>query len=99
MTLVSHGVALGCQAATVRKIAVPPARSTSAVPASRRRGLADGCLCAALERSYRELGAGLSLCQTSSLGAPVWRRLGYTPFTAYRRFFVPPARGAGAPLR
>ena len=97
MTLVTHGVALGCQAATVRRL---PARPRSAsVPLSRRRGLADGCLCAALELSYAELGARSSLCQTSSLGAPVWRRLGYEPFTSYRRFFVPPSRPQSPPAR
>jgi hypothetical protein len=88
MTLVTHGVALGCQAATVRRLPRPPARQQGA--ANRRRGLADACLCAALERSYARLGEEVSLCQTSSLGAPVWRRLGYDPFTSYRRFFAPP---------
>jgi len=87
MTLVTHGVALGCQAATVRRLPRPPARPQGGV--NRRRGLADACLCAALERSYAELGAKISLCQTSSLGAPVWRRLGYEPFTSYSRFFAP----------
>lgn len=87
MTLVTHGVALGCQAATVRRLPRPPARPQGGM--TRRRGLADACLCAALERSYAELGAKISLCQTSSLGAPVWRRLGYEPFTSYRRFFAP----------
>jgi len=94
MTLVTHGVALGCQAATVRKLPRPPARPQGAA-AARRRGLADACLCAALERSYAELGAEISLCQTSSLGAPVWRRLGYEPFTSYSRFFTPPAPADG----
>jgi hypothetical protein len=88
MTLVTHGVALGCQAATVRRLPRPPARPQGA--AGRRRGLADACLCAALERSYADLGAEFSLCQTSSLGAPVWLRLGYEPFTSYSRFFAPP---------
>ena len=94
MTLVTHGVALGCQAATVRRLPAPVPRSQ--VPASRRRGLADACLCAALERTYARFGTELSLCQTSSLGAPVWLRLGYQPFTRYRRYFVRPAVGLGA---
>lgn len=89
MTLLSHGVALGCQAATVRRLPAPLPRSDR--PARERRGLADTCLSAALRHSFEELGADLSLCQTSSLGAPVWRRLGYTPFTSYRRYFVAPA--------
>jgi hypothetical protein len=92
MTLVTHGVALGCQAATVRRLPRPPTRPQGGL--ARRRGLADACLCAALERSYAELGAEISLCQTSSLGAPVWRRLGYEPFTSYRRFFAPPRPGS-----
>jgi hypothetical protein len=90
---VTHGVALGCQAATVRRLPIVPRRASG--PASARRGLADACLCAALERGYLDLGARFSLCQTSSLGAPVWRRLGYEPFTSYRRYFVPP-RGRSA---
>jgi len=89
MTLVSHNVALGCQAATVRRLPVQPRRAPG--PMTARRGLADACLCAALERSYSDLGAHFSLCQTSSQGAPVWRRLGYEPFTSYRRYFVPPS--------
>jgi hypothetical protein len=40
------------------------------------------------------LGARLSLCQTSGLGAPVWLGLGYRPFTAYARHLVP-VRQAG----
>lgn len=94
MTLVTHGVALGCQAATVRRLPRPPARPQGGVGG--RRGLADACLCAALERSYADLGAEISLCQTSSLGAPVWRRLGYEPFTSYSRFFTPPRLDDGA---
>ena len=97
MTLVTHNVALGCQAATVRRLPAPPRRPAKAM--SHRRGLADACLFAALERSYTDLGARLSLCQTSSLGAPVWRRLGYESFTSYSRYFVPPRGGAGARAR
>ncbi|MBA3806777.1 MAG: hypothetical protein H0X28_00065 [Solirubrobacterales bacterium] len=94
MTLVSHKVALGCQAATIRrpKPGQPLPRSG---PPGERRGLAQSCLWAALELSYSELGAELSLCQTSGLGAPVWLGLGYRPFTNYARYLVP-ARPAGA---
>jgi hypothetical protein len=91
MTLVTDGVALGCQAATVRRLPSPVVRSQA--PVSRRRGLADSCLCAALERSHAEFGIEISLCQTSSLGAPVWLRLGYEPFTSYKRYLVPPNTG------
>jgi hypothetical protein len=76
MTFLTHGVALGCQAATV--------------PAGERRGLAESCLWEALRVSFDELGARRSLCQTTVLAAPVWHRLGYVPFTSYARYLVPP---------
>ncbi|MCA1682468.1 MAG: hypothetical protein LC685_00450 [Actinobacteria bacterium] len=88
MTLVAHGVALGCQAATLRR-PKPGQRLPPAGKPGTRRGLAQSCLWAALERSFDELGAKLSLCQTSSLGAPVWLGLGYRPFTSYGRYLVP----------
>jgi hypothetical protein len=76
MTFVTNGVALGCHAA--------------AVPAGERQGLAESCLWEALRVSFEELGARFSLCQTTALGAPVWRRLGYVPFTSYARYLAPP---------
>lgn len=94
MTLVTHEVALGCQAATIRR-PKPGQRLPRSAPAGERRGLAQSCLWAALERSYRQLGARLSLCQTSGLGAPVWLGLGYRSFTTYARYLLP-ARQAGA---
>jgi hypothetical protein len=94
MTLVSHEVALGCQAATIRR-PKPGQRLPKPGAAGERRGLAQSCLWAALQLSYEQLGARLSLCQTSGLGAPVWLGLGYRPFTAYARYLVP-ARPAGA---
>jgi len=97
MTLVTHEVALGCQAATIRR-AKPGQRLPRPGPPGERRGLAQSCLWAALEVSYRELGARLSLCQTSALGAPVWLGLGYRPFTSYARFLIP-ARPASAGLK
>ena len=88
MTLVAHGAALGCQAATIRRPKrgqrLPPA-----APPGERRGLAESCLWEALARSFDGLGARLSLCQTSVLGAPVWQGLGYRPFTSYARYLVP----------
>jgi hypothetical protein len=93
MTLVSHEVALGCQAATIRR-PKPGQRLPRPGPPGERRGLAQSCLWAALELSYGKLGARLSLCQTSGLGAPVWLGLGYRPFTTYARYLVP-ARPAG----
>jgi len=96
MTHVTHGVALGCQAATIRR----PKRGQRLPrpgPAGQSRGLAQSCLWAALELSYGKLGARLSLCQTSSLGAPVWLGLGYRPFTAYARYLVPARAMSSAP--
>jgi hypothetical protein len=97
MTLVSHGVALGCQAATIRR-PKPGQRLPRPGPPGERRGLAQSCLWAALRLSYEQLGARLSLCQTSGLGAPVWLGLGYRPFTAYARYLVP-VRPVGAVAR
>jgi hypothetical protein len=88
MTHVSHDVALGCQAATIRR----PKKGQNLPrpgPPGETRGLAESCLWAALELSFSELGAKLSLCQTSKLGAPVWQALGYRPFTSYARYVVP----------
>ncbi len=88
MTHVSHDVALGCQAATIRR----PKKGQKLPrpgPPGETRGLAESCLWAALELSFAELGATLSLCQTSNLGAPVWQALGYRPFTSYARYVVP----------
>jgi hypothetical protein len=99
MTLVIHGVALGCQAATIRRPrpgqALPPP-STSSEP---RRGLAESCLWEALKLSFDELGARFSLCQTSGPGSPVWLGLGYVPFTSYARYLVPPPKVGGSPGR
>lgn len=88
MTFVSHEVALGCQAATLRR-PKPGQRLPRPRPQGERRGLAQSCLWAALELSYNQLGASVSLCQTSSAGAPVWLDLGYQPFTSYGRYLVP----------
>jgi hypothetical protein len=88
MTHVSHGVALGCQGATIRR----PARGQKLPlpgPPGQTRSLAASCLCAALERSAQDLGAAISLGQTSRLGAPVWFDLGYVQFTSYARYLVP----------
>lgn len=88
MTHVSHGVALGCQAATIRRPKKGQRLPRPGRP-GQARGLAESCLWAALELSFAELGAELSLCQTSNLGAPVWLALGYRPFTSYARYVVP----------
>jgi hypothetical protein len=87
MTHVSHDVALGCQAATIRR-AKKGQNLPRPGPPGETRGLAESCLWAALELSFSELGAKLSLCQTSKLGAPVWQALGYRPFTSYARYVV-----------
>jgi hypothetical protein len=91
MTHVSHGAALGCQAATIRR-PKPGQRLPRSGPPGQTRGLAQSCLWEALRLSYEQLGARLSLCQTSSLGAPVWLGLGYRPFTHYGRYLVPARR-------
>lgn len=87
MCLLSHGVALGCQAATIRR-----PRRGQRLPrrAPGGRGLAESCLYAALEVSFRDLGASLSLCQTSKSGEPVWRTFGYHPLTSYGRYLLIP---------
>jgi hypothetical protein len=87
MTLVTHGVALGCQAATIRR-PKPGQRLPRTDPS--RRGLAQSCLYAALELSFNELGASRSLSQTSSAGEPVWRKFGYRPLTSYGRYLSTP---------
>jgi hypothetical protein len=88
MTRVSHGVALACQGATIRRPA-PGQRLPQPGPVGETRGLAASCLCAALELSFSELGATISLGQTSRLGAPVWLDLGYRQLTSYSRYLVP----------
>ncbi len=99
MTHVSHGVALGCQAATIRR-PKPGQRLPPPAPPGERRGLAESCLWEALALSFGELRARLSLCQTSNLGAPVWLGLGYRPFTSYARYLVPvPTASAAAASR
>jgi hypothetical protein len=88
MTFVTRDVALGCQAATIRR-PKKGQRLPRPGPSGERRGLAESCLWAALEWSFDKLGARLSLCQTSALGSPVWQALGYKPFTSYTRYHVP----------
>lgn len=88
MTMVSHGVALACQGATIRRPA-PGQRLPRPGPVGETRGLAASCLCAALELSFSQLGASISLGQTSRLGAPVWLELGYRELTSYARYLVP----------
>ncbi len=88
MTHVSHGVALGCQGATVRR-PKPGQRLPQSAQPGQTRSLAASCLWAALAHSYDGLGATMSLGQTSNLGAPVWQGLGYDLFTSYARFLVP----------
>jgi hypothetical protein len=98
MTLVAHEVALACQAATIRR-PKPGQRLPGSGAPGEHRGLAQSCLWAALELSYGELGARLSLAQTSGPGAPVWLGLGYRPFTTYARYLMPARQPGGAPGR
>ena len=90
MTLVTHGVALGCQAATIRR---PKPGQRLPRPDPHARGLAESCLFASLQVAFEELGATRSLCQTSAAGEPVWRKFGYRPLTSYGRYLRCP-RGA-----
>jgi hypothetical protein len=96
MTLVAHDVALGCQAATIRR-PKPGQRLPRPGAPGEHRGLAQSCLWAALELSYGELGARLSLAQTSAPGAPVWLELGYRPITSYARYLMPAKPTGAAP--
>jgi predicted GNAT family acetyltransferase len=60
------------------------ATSTSA----RRRGLGT-LVTAAVARKGFQRGAELVVLQATELGEPVYRRLGFVPFTDYQRFLVP----------
>ncbi len=88
MTLVTHGVALGCQAATIRR---PKPGQRLPRPDPQARGLAESCLFASLQVAFQELGASRSLCQTSAAGEPVWLKFGYRPLTSYGRYLSMPA--------
>lgn len=94
MTHVTHGAALACQGATIRRPA-PGQRLPLPGPPGTTRSLAASCLCAALKLSFEELGATISVGQTSSLGAPVWLDLGYREFTSYARYLIPTGSTAG----
>jgi hypothetical protein len=94
MTYLDGDVALGCQAATIRRPQPGQALPRPGRPGE-YRGLAESCLWAALALSFQEMGARLSLCQTSVLGAPIWQAFGYRPFTSYGRYLVPVARADG----
>jgi hypothetical protein len=88
MVHVSHGAALACQGATIRR----PAKGQKLPapgPRGQTRSLAASCCCAALEMAFAELGATISVGQTSRLGAPVWEAIGYRQFTRYARYLVP----------
>jgi hypothetical protein len=78
MAMLSNGIAVGGQGATV--------------PWARRRGLADACYASCLDVAYREFGIRGSVCQSSPSGQGVWTRMGYQPLTRYMRFIArPPA--------
>ena len=77
MALLSHGIAVGGNGATV--------------PWARRRGLAEMCYAASLEVAYEEFGIRGSVCQSSPSGAGVWARMGYKPLTRYMRYIGKPS--------
>jgi hypothetical protein len=82
MAMLSHGIAVGGQGATV--------------PWARRRGLAEACYAACLEVAYGDFGIRGSVCQSSPSGAGVWARMGYRPLTRYMRFIDRPRPESGA---
>jgi hypothetical protein len=86
MTLVTHQVALGCQAGTIRR--PKPGQRLPPAPPGERRGLAKSCVWAAVKVSFEELGARVALCQTSSQGVRAWRQLGFQPLSGYGRYLV-----------
>lgn len=95
MTHVSHGAALACQGATIRRPA-PGQRLPLPGPPGSTRSLAASCACAALELSFTQMGATISVGQTSRLGAPVWETIGYRQFTSYARYLVPAPQASTA---
>lgn len=88
MMHVSHGAALACQGATIRRPAPGQLLPRPAKPGE-TRSLAAACCCEALRLSFEAHGATISVGQTSRLGAPVWETLGYRQFTNYARYVVP----------
>ena len=76
MTLLSHGIGVGGNGATVAW--------------ARRRGLAEMCYAASLQVAYDDFGIRGSVCQSSPSGAGVWGRMGYKPLTHYLRFIGKP---------
>jgi hypothetical protein len=88
MVYVTHGAALACQGATIRRPA-PGQRLPAPGPRGQTRSLAASCCASALELAFAELGATISVGQTSRLGQPVWESIGFRPFTHYGRYVVP----------
>jgi len=64
-------------------------------PAARNRGLGT-LVTATVARQAFDQGARTVVLQATALGAPVYRKLGFTRFTDYQRFLLPaPARSSG----
>lgn len=64
-------------------------------PTARNRGLGT-LVTAAVARLAFQYGAEAVVLQATELGAPVYRRMGFTPFTTYERFLLPRSGLAGA---
>jgi ribosomal protein S18 acetylase RimI-like enzyme len=62
----------------------------AALPAARGRGLADLCARHAVAAGF-ELGEGIVSLQSSQMGLPLWRRLGFREVGRYRRYLSPGA--------
>jgi hypothetical protein len=84
MALLSHGIAMGGNAAT------------ATWAAARHRGLAAACYAACLQIAHHEYGVRASVCQSSSAGAGAWTGMGYQPLTRYLRFLSRPQAGPAA---
>jgi hypothetical protein len=77
MALLTYGIAVGGQGATVSW--------------ARRQGLAEACYAACLDVAYNDYGIRGSVCQSSPSGDGVWTRMGYREITRYKRYLCPPA--------
>ena len=62
------------------------------VPSAQGRGLSQATSHVVFEDAHARCGANTSIIQSSSAGLPAWLAFGFVPFTAYRRYLVPPVK-------